>query len=289
MNALTKDHVGALEAAEPRGVYLGLDIDAYHCGPGISKSGLDDIEQSPSIFYGRHMDPNRPPSERKSGQLEGNLTHCAVLEPDEFDKRYAVGPDVSTRAVKAWKEFEAAHADRVCIKPGEYDAAMRQADSIRRLPEVREALERGCAEVSAYWNDPATGELCRCRPDWVHECGLDQAVLLDVKTCSDASPAEFRRQVARKRYEVQAAWYSDGFAAASASEVLGFVFVAVETIWPYAACAVMLDEESVEAGRRKYRRNLDTYAECRRTGVWPGYSSQIEIVSLPTWALNQPE
>lgn len=287
VNAITKAHAGALEAAEPRGVYLGLDIDAYHGGPGISKSGLDDIEQSPAIFYGRHLDPTRPAPERKAGQLEGNLTHCAVLEPAEFDKRYAVGPDVSTRAVKAWKEFEAANPDRICIKPGEYDIAMRQAESIRRLPEIAEALQCGQAEVSAYWQDAVSGELCRCRPDWVHECGTRQAILCDVKTCGDASPAEFRRQIARKRYEVQSAFYSDGYAAASGREVLAFVFVAVESEWPYAACALMLDEESVDAGRRKYRRNLDTYAECRRTGVWPGYSSQIEIVRLPQWAMEE--
>lgn len=283
MNAVTSAEGAALSATAP-GIYEGLDIDAYHAGPGISKTGLDDIDASPAIYYGRHIDPARPAPEKKSGQLEGQLTHCAVLEPAEFGKRYAVGPDVSTRAVKAWKDFEAANPSRICIKPGEYDTAMRQADSIRRLPEVAEALKVGRAEVSAFWIDPATGELCRCRPDWTHYCGLDQAVLFDVKTCASASPREFARQVARKRYEVQAAFYSDGYAAAAGAQVLGFVFVAVEAQWPYAACAVMLDEESLDAGRRAYRRNLDTYAECRRTGVWPGYSSSIEIIRLPAWS-----
>lgn len=273
----------------PTGVIFDLNIDAYHAGPGISKTGLDDIDASPAIFYGRHIDPARPAPEQKSGQLEGQLTHCAVLEPDHFGKRYAVGPQVSTRAVKAWKDFEAANADRVCIKPAEYDTAMRQADSIRRLPEVAEALKAGRAEVSAFWNDPVTGELCRCRPDWVHDCGKGQVILCDVKTCSDASPAEFRRQIARKRYHVQDAWYSDGYAQATGSEVLAFVFVAVESQWPYAACAVMLDEAGRLQGRRDYRRNLNTYAQCRRTDVWPGYSEQIEIVTLPTWALTEQE
>lgn len=287
MNAATQPERAALTFAP--GIYHDIDIEEYHSTDAISKSGLDDIEQSPAIFYGRHIDPARPAPVQKSGQLEGQLAHCAVLEPDQFDKRYAVGPDVSTRAVKAWKEFEAANPERVCIKPGEYETAMRQAESVRRLPEVAEALKVGRAEVSAYWIDPATGELCRCRPDWVHYCGLSQAVLFDLKTCSLASPAEFRRQVARKRYHVQSAWYSDGYSAAAAVQVLGFVFIAVESEWPYAACAVMLDEEGIDQGRRDYRRNLDTYAQCRKTGVWPGYSSQIELISLPSWAITQPE
>ena len=285
MNAPNTAELTALTAVV-QGLYFDIDIDAYHGGAGISKSGLDSIDANPAIYYGRHLDPNRPAPKDKAGQLEGSLTHCAVLEPDEFGTRYAIGPDVS-RATKEWKAFETANPGRTCIKPDQYETAMRQADSIRRLPEVAEALQRGRAETSAYWIDPITGELCRCRPDWAHECGTSQTILLDVKTCSDASPAEFRRQIARKRYHVQDAFYSDGYSAASGREVLAFVFVAVESEWPYAACALMLDEEGKTQGKREYRRNLNTYAECRKSGIWPGYSSQIEIVNLPAWALTE--
>jgi exodeoxyribonuclease VIII len=274
--------------AHPLGVIHGMSIEQYHAGPGISKSGLDEIARSPAIYYARHIDPQRPAPVEKSGQMEGSLAHCAILEPEELAKRYAVGPDVS-RSTKVWKDFEANHADQVCIKPAEYDAAMRQADSIRRLPEVRDALVRGHAEASAYWIDPVTGQLCRCRPDWVHPCGDNQTILLDVKTYSDASPREFRRQIARKRYHVQDAFYSDGYEHASKCDVLGFVFVAVETEWPYAACAVMLDDVGRDQGRRDYRRDLNTYADCCEKGVWPGYSDRIEIVSLPAWAINEQE
>jgi len=190
------------------------------------------------------------------------------------------------RSTKVWKEFEAANAGKKCIKPGEYEAAMRQGESVRRLPEIRDALAAGHPEVSAFWIDPETGVKCRCRPDWVHPCGDAGSILLDVKTYSDASPAEFRRQVARKRYHVQDAFYSDGFQRASGLEVLAFVFVAVETEWPYAANALMLDDLAKTTGRDLYRRDLDTYAECLRTGEWPGYSNQIEIISLPNWAIS---
>jgi hypothetical protein len=284
MNAATKEE-GAALAAVTTGLYPGISIEDYHAGAGISKSGLDSLDANAAIYYARHLDPNRPPAPSRAGQLEGSLTHCAVLEPDQFSARYIVGPNVS-RATKEWKAFEAANPGKSCIKPDQYDVAMRQADSIRKLPEVAEALGRGVAEVSAYWIDPATKELCRCRPDWAHDCGTSQTILLDVKTCGDASPAEFRRQIARKRYHVQDAFYTDGYSAASGREVLAFVFVAVEDEWPFAACALMLDDEGKDQGRRDYRRNLNTYAECRKSGVWPGYSSQIEIVTLPAWALT---
>jgi len=274
------------------GLYPGLDITSYHRGPGISKSGLDKIDQSPYHYWSHYRDPNCPPEEPRTSDsdMAGALLHCALLEPDEFDKRYAVGPDVS-RATKEWKTFaaEAATRQREAIKPGQRKEAFAQADAIRKLPEIRSLLLRGAAEVSAYWKDRTTDELCRCRPDWVAEVGDGQVILLDAKTYSDASPADFARQIARMRYHVQDAWYWDGYQHAADVEVVGFVFLAVELRFPYAACPIALDDESREAGRRAYRRNLDAYAECQRTDVWPGHPTTVQVVSLPPWALNQEQ
>ncbi|AZY48827.1 exonuclease VIII [Bordetella avium] len=261
-------------------------IEQYHGGPGISKTGLDRINVSPANFYDLTMNPARPPEPERKGQLEGQLAHCAILEPEEFATRYAVGPDV-IRSTKEWKVFEAAlPAGVIGIKPDQRETAMRQAEAVRRLPDVAEALAAGVAESSAYWIDQETGVLCRCRPDWCHPAGESGVILLDVKTFSDASPHEFSRQIARKRYHVQDAFYTDGYAAASGKSVLAFIFVAVQDAWPFAASAVMLDPRSQDQGRRDYRRNLITYAECLTSGNWPGFGQGIHLASLPNWAFN---
>jgi hypothetical protein len=269
------------------GVFSGIDNDAYHQSEGLSNTGLTQLSQSPFHYYSLTLDPNRPPRETKPGQLEGTLAHCSILEPDEFDKRYIVGPDVS-RATKEWKAFAACHPEKIAIKPDQYEAAMRQGESVRRLPEVREALSAGEAETSAWWIDSETGVLCKCRPDWRHPAG-EGVILLDVKTCGEAEPGEFGRHIGRKGYYRQHAWYSDGYAIASGRPVLGFVFVAVEATYPYAASAVMLDEPAIEQGRRENRRLTDLYAKCRREGVWPGYSQKIEMVSLPRYLFDNSE
>ncbi|MEX3614445.1 MAG: PD-(D/E)XK nuclease-like domain-containing protein [Burkholderia gladioli] len=284
-----------------------LDIDAYHARSEISKSGLDDINVSPAHFYALHLDPKRPARPMRAGQLEGHLAHCAILEPDEFSKRYAVVPadaprrptevqwnakkpsEDSIAAMAWWTEFNACANGATIIATAQYETAMRQAESVRDLPEVREALQRGRAEVSAFWTDPTTGVQCRCRPDWVHNATESATILLDVKTFSSAGADEFRRQAARKRYHVQDAFYTDGYAAASGLNVLAFVFVAVETEWPYAAHAMMLDEPSREQGRADYARNLATYARCDATGEWPGYSKEITLITLPQWAFTLDE
>lgn len=273
------------------GIYFGMSNAEYHASEGISKSGLDLVSRSPAHYYAKYLDPNRPAAaEQTASQLDGEIAHCAILEPEEFDKRFVVGPDVS-RQTKAWKEFaeQAAAQGLTAIKPDQHKTAHSQAESVRAISSISEGFAKGYAEVSAYWIDDETGVLCKCRPDFVADYGPAGVVLIDVKTCGSASPAEFSRMIAKHRYHVQDAFYSEGFAKASGRKVLGFVFAAVEMDYPYIASAVQLDEESKAQGAADYRRSLDLYAECLSSGVWSGYGNEVHLARLPAWAFDNEE
>ena len=262
----------------------------YHASEGISKSGLDLIAQSPAHYYARKLDPNRPPEDPQTiAQQNGEIAHCAILEPLEFGKRFHVGPDAA-RSTKQWKEFvDSLPSDAAAIKPDQSMAAWKQSASVRLIDDLRRGFSVGHAEVSAYWIDEETGILCKCRPDFVHDCGEAGVILIDVKTCGNASPGEFSRMIAKHRYHVQDAYYSEGFAQASGRRVLGFVFAAVEMSYPYAASAIQLDAESREQGRADFRRDLNTYAKCKNSDTWPGYGNEVHIARLPGWAFDQEE
>jgi hypothetical protein len=271
------------------GIYQNLDIDEYHSdSAAISNTGLRDFARSPFHYYSLHLDPSRPPSPERSGQLEGSLAHCATLEPDQFSKRYAVGPDVS-RATKTWKSFyEGLQSGIIGVKPEQAATALAQAKSVRSLPDVAALLSNGQAEVSAYWTDEETGVLCRCRPDFVSPAG-DGVVLLDVKTFASADRDEFARQVARKGYANQAAFYSEGYSKASGKPVLGFVFVASEMAYPHAAAAYMLPDEWLEMANRENHELLIRFALCQQRNQWPGYSLTIEALEMPRWLAIEAE
>jgi hypothetical protein len=284
-----------------------LTIEQYHALEPVSKSQLDDLNTSPLHFYAWHRDPQRPPRGERAGQLEGNLAHCAVLEPEDFSNRYVVTPSEAPRyptaaqwnakkpspdsvaSMEWWTEFNAENEGKRVITLDQYEVAMRQADSIRALPEIQQFLVSGKAEVSAFWTDPMTDVKCRCRPDFVHSLSASSVVLLDVKTFSSAAPEEFRRQCARKRYHVQDTFYSQGFSAAAGVNVEKFIFVVVETEWPYAAASYTLGNESREEGYLECHRLLDLYEECVRTKKWPGYADKTTQIDLPPYAFTSQE
>ena len=273
------------------GLYFDMPNAVYHASPGLSCSGMHALARSPWHHHQLYRNPKRPPRREKPGQLEGTLMHCALFEPDEFDSRYCTGPNIN-RNTKDWKNFVAS-ADGggflSCIQADQRAVAFAQADALRALPDVAQLLSAGHPEVAAFAVDPQTGVLLRCRPDWVHPVGERQVILFDGKTYSDAAPREFARQIARKGYHRQAAHYSRVYELAAGVEVVGFVFGAVETEWPHAACAVMLDDESLERGRTECRRLIDLYAECVRTDHWPGYPGTVQPVFLPAWAFATTE
>lgn len=266
------------------GVVHGMPNADYHAIEALGASGLKKLARSPRHYFGTTLDPQRPPADETAAMTAGTLAHCAVLEPDQMEARYVVRPpgtDLRTKEGKAW----AASVDPslTIITRDQNDTAWRQARAIRALPEVAALLSEGHAEVSAFWVDEQTGELCKCRPDWVSPAG-EGVILLDVKTCQDASPAGFPRTIANFGYHRQAAWYSRGFEKASGLEVLGFVFACVEADYPHAAAAYMLDDASLDKADEENRRLLAAYAACKASGEWPGYPSAIQPLSLPAWA-----
>ncbi|HXI40815.1 MAG TPA: PD-(D/E)XK nuclease-like domain-containing protein [Bryobacteraceae bacterium] len=61
----------------------------YYGAPGLSQSALKDLAISPLRFWHCHVNPNAPLIEPTAEMNFGSALHCAILEPKEFDKRFA--------------------------------------------------------------------------------------------------------------------------------------------------------------------------------------------------------
>jgi hypothetical protein len=220
--------------------------------------------------------------------FNGTLVHCALLERADFDERYLCLPDGTNKRTKVYQEVEAAaiaQGKLAIITELQREQAFAQADALRTLPEVAQLLADGHPEVSAFWRDPVTDTLCKCRPDWVSPVGYGKGcVLLDVKTSGDASPEAFARSVVSFGYHTQASWYCAGYALASGLEVHGMVFAVVESEFPHACTPYMLDDEALRRARESIHAALVLHERCEREASWPGYPNTIQVLSLPRWA-----
>jgi exodeoxyribonuclease VIII len=274
-----------------------LASDAYHASDALGASTLKLMARSPWHAYKRGVDPGRPPNEPTLAMFAGTLAHCAILEPDEFQHRYAIKPlghDGRTRDGKQWLSETAAKKLEV-ITPEQHTTAWRQAEAVRALPDIAALLDGdGTSEVSAFWTQEVieieSGEIsalpCKCRPDRVCETTPREVVLLDIKTCRDASEDAFARAIWNFRYDLQNVWYVDGYEAAASVAVVGMVFVAVESDYPHAAVPYMLEEKDLDRARLTARALAERFAKCKRTGEWPGYATTIQPISLPAWAYS---
>jgi hypothetical protein len=257
----------------------------YHAHAAISKSHLDQVAKSPLHYWARYLDPNRVVPEPTPAMAIGSAVHTHVLELDQWDARYVSAPDGIDRRTKAgkaeWEAFTTAATGRTVLPKADADLVMRMAHSVFTHPAAAMLLALpGKAETTHMWTDAATGLQCKCRPDWLTD---DGRLLVDLKTTEDASARGFAKSIAQWRYHVQASWYLDGIEQATGARPEQFLFLCVEKKAPYAVAVYAADAEMIAAGAQTAARDLDVLATCKAAGAWPGYSDQIEPISLPPW------
>ncbi|HAK3403603.1 TPA: exonuclease VIII, partial [Salmonella enterica] len=189
------------------GIYYDIPNEAYHAGPGVSKSQLDDIADTPAIYLWRK---NAPVDTEKTKTLDtGTAFHCRILEPEEFSKRFIIAPEFNRRTSAGKEEEktfleECARTGRTVLTAEEGRKIELMYQSVMALPLGQWLVESaGYAESSVYWEDPETGILCRCRPDKIIP---EFHWIMDVKTTADIQ--RFRTAYYDYRYHVQDAFYS---------------------------------------------------------------------------------
>lgn len=270
--------------------------DDYHSDQSrISKSGLDLIERSPLHYWNAYLNPNRIPKEDTPALLLGSAVHCAILEPDEFKKRFVVMPSFDKRTKEGKAKYEAFMFDlnlksiqnKCTITPIEqdvYDTCARMQDAVYNHPMASQLLlQDGKIEQRYDFENEMTGAKCKIKPDkFLHNSGI----CLDVKTTEDASPQSFGKSVANYRYDKQASFYMDGLNSIG-HKCDAFIFICVEKTPPYAVACYYATPSMIDIGRNTYISNLFTYMECLESGKWLGYSQKIEPVELQGWFIHK--
>lgn len=257
-------------------------MEKYEGINALNWSSLRDMAQSPLLYAWRQEHP-RPDT---AAMALGRAIHCAVLEPNVFETRYALRPDGLDGRTKAGKEWLAEVQARGLEVLGVDDAfTVKMCRDAVHEHKVAHRLLEGCLyEQALTW--VVDGIACKGRLDAV--CADH---IVDLKTTR--SLADFGRDFARLSYHGQLAWYLDGAVAAGAvtpSAVVRQAFVvAVETSEPYDVAAFVLPVDVLELGRTLYRTLLDLWVSCRDADCWPGRYPALTPLELPRWAMAAAE
>ena len=264
----------------------------YHALDYVSKSHLDLVDKSPFHYWDRYINPDRVIPEPTKQMIIGSAFHSLVLEPDVFETEFMVEevdapkrPTAAQRnakkpsnqtldAIAFWESFDKKAKGKTIVSLEDIERLTIMKQRIIEHPAASTILNlSGVAEQSYQWKDEKTGELCKSRPDFHTD---DGTLIVDLKTTSDASELGFQKSVHNFRYHVQA-----GFYLRSIKEAQQFVFIAVETKPPYLVAVYNASTDMINAGNRVADKNLETLANCRKSGKWLGYSEEITTLDLP--------
>lgn len=258
----------------------------------LSFSSLMAFRDSPQTFINYKFGQK----EETEAMVYGAMVHCLVLEPEDFNNRYHCLDDrdicaqiggAKPRATKAYKEWkEAAMAEcgnKTLVETDEFLHAQRVAKNIL-TNEASAKIMSLCPqrETKLEWNflnfrflgyKDLDGEKARA----------------DLKTCPDANPRKFQREIADKGYHIQAAMYSYG-----SGDNKPYYIIAVDK--KGGVSVNKLPERMMEIGLIQYQWLVDKFNECILKDAFhksydfysPRYDGIFDA-DIPAYLYNLPE
>lgn len=275
------------------GVYEDLDEIAYHADPvpgvgSLSNSGAKRLlpPSVPAIFKWER-DHGRP--DKRAFDF-GHAAHKEVL---------GVGAQIVAVDATDWRTKIAKEAAIQIRADGGVPLLAHEVDQVRAMAAVLRqhpiaskllAPQEGTPEASLFWRDEPTGVMLRSRLDFLpHPRADGRLIVVDYKSTVNANPVSFGKFAADYGYFMQDPFYRSGIRALGIADDVAFVFVAQEKTPPYLISVLELDAEAVRLGEQQMRKAIEIFRDCSETDLWPGYTDDVELVSLPPWFVRRLE
>lgn len=275
----------------------GMPIARYHsgdicAGPSVSSSGLRKIfNESPAHYWVESpLNPDRIEPKESAALVLGRATHHLALGEDDYSKLFVVRPDHwdswRTKEAKTWRG-EQQLAGKTVLDASDVESIRGMCAVLARHPLIQAGILNGKIERSIFWRDQETGVWLKIRPD---ATPTDSGDFADLKTTNSVHAADLQKTIAEFGYHQQGALVGEG-----CKEVLGFPMTSFSLVFtektpPHCARVVTLKGSDLARGAQQNRAALRTFAECLKTGEWPGpggVQSDAEFMELPAWAQSR--
>jgi len=250
-----------------------IDAD-YRQAKGLSKSMLTHFMKSPAHYQQALKTPMEPTKAMNFG-----VAFHAEMLIDNASSLYAVQPEADgrTKEGKAIKEkFASENQGKTIISMEEGEMIVGMRDSIMEHPLASSIIEnRGNSEFSMFATLETSTQpiLLKGRFDAFDK---STGILMDIKTCEDASPDGFKKAIRNYGYDIQQVHYS--WLASQLYTVNNFYFIAVEKTPPYAVGVYEIGNNMLEFAKNRWTKSMESFAVCQSKDIWQGYSNDSVIL-----------
>ncbi len=245
----------------------------------ISASDIKNFMKSPKYYYwNKYLK-----KEKDDGRhfAIGSALHELIMEPHLFTTNYIIAPKVDRRTKQGkidFENFEIVAEGKTILMEDEMEIVTEMAKNATENKTFMALLENSHRELSAYLVDKKTGLKLKMRPDIMCQ---SKSTIVDIKSCLDSSPRQFKGNVYSYGYSTSAAFYSDFLNREN------YIFAAIEKSQPYQTSLYALSDEMMEYGRKQYKVGLDLLKWSYDNNYWCDHN-EFEILK-ECWELENVE
>jgi hypothetical protein len=230
----------------------------------LSYSSLSAFKRSPKSF----IDYKMGIKEETEAMQYGSMFHCLVLEPEDFANRFHVLDDRdiciqiggakprATNAYKAWYATAMQEAgNKTLVETDDFLAAQIAANNVLFNRASSKVLD-----MASEREKPIEWEFKNFKFKGFKD-GDGEKIIFDLKTCADANPKKFQRDIVDKGYYLQAAMY-----LYAGGEQKDYYIIAVDK--KNGVSVHKLEMALIQHGMDEYNDILDKFNHCILKDAW---------------------
>lgn len=253
-----------------------ISDEVYFGTNGIGSTAMREAHKSMAHFRA-YMDDDKVVTPQLQVIYDfGSGTHCAVLEPEHFEERYAQMPEKMIKRGKDYTEFKEANKDKTILSFDAYNHILNIKKAVKKSVKMNKFTSYGVSEVAYFYKD-MSGMILKAKVD--HDFESDLGV--DLKTTKDAQP-EKAMKTAKYDYSVQCALYR------LVTGLPEFLFLMVEKVPPYAKSMVKNNIDVRNRADKRLRNVINQLIDATKADKWPAYDEDTIYESeLTSWEMGE--
>jgi hypothetical protein len=272
--------IGKAESHEEisEGLY-SITEDLYRSYPALNHSNLQNLfpPKTPADYIWGLNNPRKA----TDAMNFGNAIHLAVFEPDTFDDRVAIMPELDRRT-KVGKEeylkFSEENAGKIFLSQGEFDGVFNIMNAAQKHSSLAGIFrQKGYPETSGFFE--YMGISMKFKIDYF----LNSGIIIDLKTTQTGHERAFRNSVLDWNYHTQAEFYMMGMELLTGQQFDTFVWVVVEKFPPYKIYLYEPAKRWLDLAKSEISSAIDLYLDCKTRNYWPGVPETVQTLDVPRW------